>query len=214
MKSRLHALIHLLCSAKIIFWLTPLLMVLLVIGTVAQKYIGLYEAQRIFFFNPIIWWGVIPLPGTTLLLGVILVGLCTKFIFKSQWTWKRSGVNLSHLGVLILLLGGLITMLYKEEGAITLFDNDTSNQVVDYYERELVITKNDRVIGCYDFDHLTVNRVITFKDYPMQVTILDACQNCAIEKRSSDQINESLRSMARKCASLTRRSEGWATVES
>jgi len=37
--------------------------VLVIVGTIAQKYIGLYQSQVRFFSSFILWAGPVPLPG-------------------------------------------------------------------------------------------------------------------------------------------------------
>ena len=182
MKKSVDFYINLLSSQKIVFWLLPPLMVWLFVGTVAQKYIGLYEAQKLFFENPIVWLGYIPLPGTTSILAVITISLCIKFIYKSRWTWKRSGVNLSHFGVLLLLIGGLIAMTTKQEGALIIFEGEKDNHVIDYYERELVIKKNDAVVNRTSFYDLKKNPRITL-DSRVRIDIKETCKNCSITRR-------------------------------
>ena len=64
----------------------PVVMLYLVLGTVAQKYIGLYAATQMFFSSPILWLGPFPLPGFPVFLAIITVNLTLILIYKCRWT--------------------------------------------------------------------------------------------------------------------------------
>ena len=107
-----NAILRFAAKPHILFYALPWLMFLLIFGTVAQKHMGIYEAQTMYFSSWFMFLGPIPLPGGFLTLGLIFSTLLVKFIFFSQWSLKQSGIILTHFGVLILLLGGLITSKY------------------------------------------------------------------------------------------------------
>ena len=131
MRRRLSLLIDAWSHESIAYYVLPILMVVLIAGTVAQRWIGLYQAQNIFFLSPFIWLGPVPIPGTPCLLAIILVGLFLKFVFRSSWRWANAGTHLAHLGILILLLGGLVTALNAEEGQMTIFEHQRANVMDD-----------------------------------------------------------------------------------
>lgn len=118
-------------------------MVLLVAGTVAQKDIGLYEAVQTYFSSWIIWFGPIPLPGTLATIAVIFINLGFKFLFKSTWSLDKAGINITHLGVLILIFGGLVTALSMREGYMIIPEGHKTAYVYEYNEaaQEVMIQK-------------------------------------------------------------------------
>lgn len=128
-----------LAQPDILFFVLPLLMGLLVVGTLAQKNIGVYAAQKEFFGAFIVWLGPIPLPAGMSLMALFLTNLTAKFFFKSEWTWRKSGSLLAHFGVLLLILGGILTTLTAREGYVVLDQSQQSNIVTDYHGRNLVI---------------------------------------------------------------------------
>lgn len=111
----LVSLLTRLADADMVFWLLPPLMALLVSGTLAQRWMGLWPAMEMFFSSFIIWAGPVPLPGAYTLLGILSINLTLKFLLKSRWQWEKSGIILSHLGAIILLLGGLLTAMTARE---------------------------------------------------------------------------------------------------
>lgn len=121
-----------LAKPHILFYVLPWLMVLLVWGTLAQSDMGLYEAQTKFFSSWIYWWGPVPLPGGLAAITVIFINLLFKFLFKSHWSPDKIGINITHLGVLLLILGGLLTALSAREGYVILPEGETSAIVFKY----------------------------------------------------------------------------------
>lgn len=167
------------------FAILPIFAVLLVAGTVAQRYVGLYAAQQAFFVSP---------PALALL-GLLTLSLFCKFVFFSPWTRARAGINLAHLGILVLLAGGFITGISAREGHLTIAEGAKAQDVTDYHIRELVVT--DTQTGtrtAHGFTTLTPGQRISLPG-SATVEILSTCRNCTIAARS--ETNDDLRGMAR-----------------
>ncbi|MEM6781127.1 MAG: cytochrome c biogenesis protein ResB [Pseudomonadota bacterium] len=132
-----------LSKPHIMFYALPWLMILLVAGTVAQKDMGLYEAVKLYFSSWIFWLGPIPLPGTLTTIAVIFINLSFKFLFKSTWSLEKAGINITHLGILLLILGGLVTALSMREGYMIIPEGHQTNFVYAYDEanQEVMIHK-------------------------------------------------------------------------
>src|SRR6201995_1098163 len=105
-----------LAKPVLMFYALPWLMLLLVLGTVAQRYIGLYQSQKLFFGSFIFWLGVIPLPGAYATIGLLAIALCAKLVLKSPVRKHNAGTIIAHASVVVLLVGGLITAASREEG--------------------------------------------------------------------------------------------------
>lgn len=188
-----------LSSAKLLHFTLPVLMVYLILGTVAQKYIGLYQATNIFFAAPIIWvYDVFPLPGMPVIVAMIFVNLLFKIIFKSPWKKHNAGIILTHIGAMLLLLGGLFTALYSSEGYMDLVESETSAIVSDYHDREFVIVNEEtnEVVERYDHAQLYEGQHIKFNTFPIDIKILEYCQNCEITARSEEEKTPAHQSMA------------------
>lgn len=173
-----------LSQADIVFYIMPALIALLLVGTIAQKHMGLYVAQKMFFSSFVFWIGFVPLPGGYLLIGLLTVFLSLKFIFHSKWTFEKSGVNLSHFGVLVLLAGGLLTAMYAREGYMIIPEGGQSPYVYDYIERELSIFEGGqkRIVP---FERLEQGADLSL---PFSLKVHQLCKNCEIKKREeSDQ---------------------------
>ena len=174
-----------LARPAILHYVLPVVMLYLVIGTVAQKYIGLYEATKIFFSSPILMLGgFIPLPGLPLLIGLIFINLSFKLLFKSPWTWRNAGIIVTHIGVMLLLVGGLFTALFSSEGYIDLAPGQTKSFVTDYHTRVFVVMDNEgTIIKRFEHDALSVGQTLTIPTTPLKIEILEACRHCKIIAR-------------------------------
>lgn len=167
-------------------------MVLLVLGTVAQPWLGLYRAQSELFSSWIIWAGFVPLPGGMVILGLITLSLLFKFLFYSTWRLKKSGIILAHLGVLVLLIGGLFTQMSAREGFMILPEGARSGYVYDYNRRDLFIFKNNALIETVAFKDLKG----TLKTAaPFDIAITQTCANCVMEAQTDE--DAALQGMAR-----------------
>ncbi|PIE19255.1 MAG: hypothetical protein CSA66_02690, partial [Proteobacteria bacterium] len=80
-----HRVLRALSHASIFFYAGIWLIVLVVVGTVAQAEIGLYLAQQKYFGNWLLWLGPIPLPGGQLTMAVVVVNLTLSLIYRSKW---------------------------------------------------------------------------------------------------------------------------------
>lgn len=176
-------ILRVLTSPAIVFYTMPLLMLLLIAGTVVQGEIGIYEAQRVYFSSILLWAGPVPLPGGASLLGLLTLNLSLKFILFSEWRWKKAGIILAHLGALTLLIGGLLTALLAREGYMAIAEGEASPFVYDYHAREFSVFKDDRAVFKIPFEALKPGTVLNIPDAPFTITPLDTCLNCTITRR-------------------------------
>lgn len=173
-----------LAKPAILHYVLPVVMLYLVIGTVAQKYIGLYEATKIFFSAPVIWLGFVPLPGLPILIGLIFLNLSFKLLFKSPWTWRSAGIIVTHIGVMLLLVGGLFTALFSSEGYMDLAPGQTKSFVTDYHTRVFVVMDEDgEIVQKFEHEDLSVGQKLNIPTTPLKIEILEACRHCKIVAR-------------------------------
>lgn len=174
----------------------PVLMVYVVIGTVVQKDMGLYAATKIFFADWLIWWGWVPFPGMPIILAVITLNLLFKLIFNSPWRLERSGTIITHISVLLLLIGGLLTALHAQEGYLDVARGEVKSYVADYHQRDLVLLdQRGQIVWNVDPYDISVGDKLT----PLEgvtIEILELCRNCAVSMR--EEVNENHTGMARQ----------------
>ncbi len=142
-----------LASLRLTVLLLALSMVLILAGTLAQVNEGVWSVVDRYFRSPFVLIpfqlfipekvaripGVLPFPGG-LTLGVLLfVNLIAAHFTRFKVTWKRSGIILSHLGILLLLVGEFVTGALAEEGNMTIDEGSSSNYVEDTRSVELAV---------------------------------------------------------------------------
>ena len=164
----------------------PVLMVYLVAGTVAQKYIGLYEATRIFFSAPLLWLGPVPLPGLPVFMVLIFLNLGFKLVFRSPWHVRNAGTVITHIGAALLLFGGLLTALFSSEGYMDLAAGESKGFVADYHVREFVLLdESGAAVQTFDHSDLSAGDVLSVPGLPVKIQVRQTCRNCGITRRSS-----------------------------
>lgn len=169
---------------NILFWVMPFMILLLIIGTVTQKEIGLQQAEEIYFSSFFYMLGFVPLPGGLTLMSILFINLLAKFLFGSVWSWAKSGIIISHFGVLILIIGGGVSYFSSYEGYMAIEEGRSEYLIADYHQRTLVIREDDKIIYQTNFENLSEGMVISQPEFSM--TITKACYHCGITKRSEE----------------------------
>ncbi len=143
-------------SLKLTVVLLVLSMLLVFAATWAQVDLGVWAVQQQFFHSLIAIWHAgplyIPLPGGYLLGGLLLVNLIAAHIYRFKFGWKKTGILLAHLGLILLLVGELLTGLWQQEYNLRLNEGETRNYAESYRRTELAITdvsdpKTDEVVA-------------------------------------------------------------------
>ena len=176
-----------LARPDILFWTLPLMMVLLVVGTVAQKDQGLFLAHETYFASFIVWFGLLPFPGGYTLMMVFFVNLLAKFLMFSEWQWRKAGVIITHFGAILLMIGGGFTALTQNETYLVVAEGETTNLTEDYHQRQLQIVKDDKPVLILDHQQLKDGMIVSAPDLPFTLTINKYCYSCDITRRAEDQ---------------------------
>lgn len=172
--------------ADIFFYLLIWLMELLIIGTIAEKYMGLYQAQKLFFSSFIIWvGGLIPVPGGYTTLTLIFFNLLAKVTLE-RWTKQKIGTLIVHCGALLLLIGGFLTATLSSEGNMVIEEGGASNYVSDYHQYELTITddaQDNRQEVTFPQEFFKPEHNLTSDSLPFKIKIDEFYENCTIIRR-------------------------------
>ena len=137
-----------LARPDIFFYCGLYMMALLIAGTIAQKYIGLYQARQTFFSSFVFWLYGLPLPGGRTAMGLILTSLVLKTLYSlpTLKTPQKLGSFIMHLGVIWLLTGAFITGVFSQEGYMVLKEGESSSVLLDYHKSELSIFLKDATL--------------------------------------------------------------------
>ena len=187
-------LIKNLSSLKLTVVLLALGLVLIFLGTLAQVHEGLYNAQTRFFkswfvmgvtvFNVKLPWLV--LPGGYTIGSALFASLVAAHFTRFQWTWRKSGIFMTHLGVILLLLGQLGTDILSTESAMRLEEGETKNYSEDFHANELVfinksLPDEDEVIAIPE-SLVAAKGEITHPQLPFKIRVKEYWPNAAVEK--------------------------------
>ena len=162
-------------------------MVLVVLGTLAQKDLGLYEAQQRYFSCWVTWIGFIPTPGGRTALFIMTFNLIFFMLKPTFWSLKKIGIIITHSGVLLLLIGGGITAWFSTEGNMVIKEGETSNVIIDLFAKELVIIDD----GNSSYDEITTisdnvlkpGNKIESNFIPFSIEVIDYYINCEPVRR-------------------------------
>lgn len=159
-----------LSSLRLTVVLLALGLVLVFWGTLAQVNLGLYRAQNEFFRSFFINWTPagsqlhVPIfPGGYLIGAILLANLfCAHFRYY-QPGQKKYGIIMIHFGVMLLLLGQLLTDLLSTESMLHLRNGESKNysEASSHFELAIVDTtdpQTDKVVAIH------VRRLATQKD--------------------------------------------------
>lgn len=190
-------LIKFLSSLKLTVVLLALGLVLVFIGTLAQVHEGLYNAQARFFkswfvvgatlFGVKLPWLI--LPGGYTIGSALFASLVTAHFTRFHWSWRRSGIFMTHLGVILLLLGQLGTDMLSTESAMRLLAGETKNYSEDFHACELALINQslpdeDEVVAIPE-RFVAAKGEIKHPQLPFTVKVKEYWPNSAVEEATS-----------------------------
>ena len=69
-------------------------------------------------------WIIVPLPGGYLLGTALIANLIAAHAVRFKFGWKKSGIMLTHLGVILLLIGQLATDMFARESRMSFAEGE------------------------------------------------------------------------------------------
>ncbi|MBE2212270.1 MAG: cytochrome c biogenesis protein ResB [Opitutaceae bacterium] len=144
-KSPLDLVIRFFVSLKLTIACLAFGMILIFVGTLAQVEFGINQVLDMYFRSFVAIWRVpgtivhVPLPGGFTIGTVLMINLIAAHFYRFRLSWKKSGIMLTHVGLITLLLGELFTALYARESAMRLTEGQTKTYSEAYRENEVAI---------------------------------------------------------------------------
>ena len=186
--------IDFLSSLKLTVALLALGIALVFFGTLGQVNDGLYLAQQKYFRSWFTYWHpaqlawlIVPLPGGYFLGTSLLVNLITAHISRFRFGWKKSGIWMTHFGIILLLIGQLATDMFATESHMRLVEGRPKSYSDSSQKNELAITilgdkTNDTVVA---FPEALVAQKGELKNdaLPFRIRIIDYFANSAAQPR-------------------------------
>jgi hypothetical protein len=166
-KSVPYQVLAVLASLRVTVVLFFLSLLLVFYGTLAQVDNGIWTVVKQYFRSGFVWIpmnivllhanrlfglnaahepnvqfpGWLPYPGGWLLGALLLVNLLAAHAVRFKLSWKRSGIVLIHSGLIVLMLGELVTGLFAVEGMMQIEEGHSSNAVIHGGIAELVFER-------------------------------------------------------------------------
>jgi hypothetical protein len=133
-----------LVSMKLTMVLLGLSMVLIFAATIDQVNLGIWAVQEKYFRSFFVYMPVgrllVPVfPGGYAVGGLLLLNLLAAHVYRFALTWRKAGIQLVHAGLIVLLLGELLTGLWQRDAHMRLSMGETKNFAESFRDHELVI---------------------------------------------------------------------------
>lgn len=132
-------------SLKLTVVLLVLGLVLVFAATLDQVNLGIWAVQEKYFRSFFVLarpFGNIPIPvfpGGYLIGGLLLTNLIAAHIYRFKRGWRKVGIELTHAGLILLLLGELLTGLWQEDYSMRLTQGEPKNYSESQFDHELAI---------------------------------------------------------------------------
>lgn len=200
MREFINSLTHFFVSLKLTVVLLALSIVLVFVATIDQVHLGIWAVQQEYFRSFVAYWRipmgdtfklVVPLPGGYLVGGLLFFNLIAAHTQRFKFTWRKSGIFLTHLGLIFLLIGELLSGLWQEDFQMRLDEGQTSNYSESARLNELAIIdvtdpKFDNVVAIPEA-LLTKGQPIQTPGLPFRINIRAYYPNASMQMRNQVQ---------------------------
>jgi hypothetical protein len=149
---------------------------LVLAGTLYQVDHGIFAAQQRFFHSWFVMAGPLPVPGAQLLFWVLGVNLIAALLFRVRMIWTNTGLIIIHVGLLLLLLGGLQTHHFARHTVLGLSEGDETSVSVDPLTWELYLAEGEDLAAVRLHDLRPGSRLTTPRG-DLQLRVIDIMEN-------------------------------------
>ena len=165
------------------------MMILVFVGTLAQRDMGLFSVQNIYFSSWYFWWWYLPLPGGRFTMLLMFINLSFFVFSKVLWKKDKLGILILHLGGMLLMIGGGLTAVFSTEGNMVIDEGRTSNYFEDYFNMELAVVNTTSLdyddFFIFDKELLKVGKELVYEGLPFNIEVLSILKNCKPVQRSA-----------------------------
>ncbi len=189
----LRDLRDLLVSLKLTVALIVFSCVLILAATLDQVNLGIWAVQEKYFRTFVVYWqlgdfNLAIFPGGYTIGGLLLLNLIGAHFYRFQWTLKKSGIWLAHAGLIILLIGELLTGLFQDDYYLRLTEGETKNYSESHRHVELAITDTtapdaDTVVAIPE-ELLVRKEPLQHPKLPFRVTVKTYFPNSTLHMRT------------------------------
>jgi hypothetical protein len=152
-KGPVRRFIEVLASLKLTVTLLALSIVLVFCGTLAQVDHGIWAVVNNYFRSFYVWiplfiffprtyhiWPIgFPFPGGWAIGSLLLVNLVAAHATRFKISWKRTGIFLIHIGLIVLMMGEFVTGMFAIEGNMAIATGQSANYVEQNENMEFAV---------------------------------------------------------------------------
>jgi len=135
-------------SLRLTVWLLGISVALVFLGSIAQAPEGLWNAQVRWFKSLVVirqagddWWVPPIFPGGHLLGGLLLINLLAAHFKRFQFNFQKFGIQLTHFGIVVLLIGQFITDRTSVESVMQFQEGEARSYTENHRDAELVFLR-------------------------------------------------------------------------
>src|ERR1700722_14182769 len=123
---------NLLVSLRLTVVLLALSIILVFWASLGQVNLGVWAIQHKFFHSFFVYGQLgelrVPIfPGGYLIGGLLLANLICAHLYLLRLSWRKIGIWLAHMGVILLLVGELVSGLVQQDYQMRLDEGETKN---------------------------------------------------------------------------------------
>jgi ABC-type tungstate transport system substrate-binding protein len=182
-------------SLQLTVALLILSLILVFVATLDQVNLGIWAVQAKYFRTFAVLWHVpntnysLPVfPGGYLIGGLLLLNLISAHLYRFSLTWKKTGIQLAHSGLILLLLGELFTGLWARESFMRIEQGETKQYSESFSASELVLMDHsdpelDTVVAIPEA-LLAAKKTFQHSRLPFSVTIREYYPNTNVQMRN------------------------------
>jgi len=182
-------------SLRLTVVLLAFAIVLIFVGTLAQVDQGIYYVQshyfqRLFVLGLDLFGRKIPmiLPGGSLIGALLLVNLLAAHIYRFQFSVKKIGIQFVHAGVILFLVGQLLTERFAKESQISFVQGQTRSysESANRYELAFMTASgpNREQVVAFPSGLLSVGGELADANLPFTVRVKQFWKNSDAEFRA------------------------------
>ncbi len=164
-------------------------------GTLGQTSDGLYVAQQRYFRSWFSYWTPhdatfpwIPLPGGYLVGTLLLANLTVAHVTRFKWSWNKSGIFMTHIGIILLLVGQLLTDMLARESVMSFREGESRNYSESSMDFELAFLQDsgsnqlDQVIA-FPANLIKSGTELQHPLLPFLIRVREAFENATVRVR-------------------------------
>jgi hypothetical protein len=163
MKQNRKSVLKVLASLKLAVFVILLLAIVSAVGTIVEARYDAEAAAVMVYRSPWMY----------LVLGLLSLNLIAVMVDRWPWKVRHAGFVLAHIGIILLLIGGVITQHYGIDGTMY-FEIGTSSRLVTVGEKEVIVYSTFDGSRFTQLAHKDVNFLkFPAKENPIKIPVQD-----------------------------------------